>query len=712
MITIGLDEVGHFNPEISDNNNVNFVAGFIYKGLDYENEKRRIDLFLKNICNEFNIRYPNDLHYDRRKTNRTNVEYFENNIEGHLKDYLRKNGNYHLTCMIKSKEERKDFKNISNLLDDRKANNLYEHMICGLLNNLIFKNLDMENENEVNLEIPTRVSVLSSDDPKINEYFQFGYPYKVNPNGTYRFFSTDQKTFKTALAYQTINSKKSSILKFYNINIQPINYNEASMDMPFLYLADIICNCFKTKFLKYTYQNDYGIKKVHDWAFDFTGDFPYLWAYDDIDSIYNDLLDKFLGKEFISTVETLYKAKDFKSDFTNYYNENWFEEVESKLDHAFDLNKIDVYTSELDNFYKQNVINFDKGLEIFEKLWDMVEKYNDDISNLIKYKIADIGIRANNHTGKSTYNNSFYEIVEELKNEVPIEMYLDTLNRKVQTHANEFDFDKAIELQEYNLECINILNEARKDISKLQEADNIETTRLTARGRALSSLGQMYAFKRMDDALKYFEEALKEFHNDPGNREITISHILNYASDHNNRYLYKKYAKEYYNGASELNDQFNFVLSSKDPFKVYTFFKSINNLYITEISNDFLNKINSVDFDDKGFKVNRHPWELIYKNLGIIFYKINLNKQARKYMKKAVNCVENRNETIEAINYFTKIQNAYYQNNEKEMEVHINEFRDWIKNNEAIYKYFQNAFCEELNKIYFNLCDKFTFTYT
>ena len=61
------------------------------------------------------------------------------NIEKRIKDYLKSNGKYKLICMVKSRRPKKDYINISNIVDDNNASNLYEHMVCQLINNIILR---------------------------------------------------------------------------------------------------------------------------------------------------------------------------------------------------------------------------------------------------------------------------------------------------------------------------------------------------------------------------------------------------------------------------------------------------------------------------------------------------------------------------------------------------------------------------------------------
>lgn len=710
MLTIAIDEYGHFNHD----NNLSFVGGYIYTGDDYDKEKLRLFEFLKETCESFDLKFPKDMHYDREGRNRRQVNYFEENIEKSLMEYLVKNPKYHLICMIKSRKERKDYVNISNLVDDRKANNLYEHMTSSLLRNILLNNIDTKDQEEICIEIPTRVSVIGKhEEEKLQEFLTLGYEAKeIVGQDKYKFYSTDQKTFKTALSAMIMNSHKKHTTRFESINIKSINYNRESVDMAYLYLADIICNCFKRRLD--LNRKDYGIQKLHHWARTFTGGRePYLWAYDDIDSVYNTIMEEYKKRDFIGTLKALNQVRYIESDFVKYYEENWFKKIQENIKDAFDINKIGIYISEMDLYYKKKHIDNNEGFMIFDNLWEIAKENEDIVDKADIYHLADIGIRVYNHQGIAGNKNPYYQICDNLKQYVPIETYLDTLNRSIQVHVNEFDFDKAIEKQIYILDCIDILKKAIVDISELNEVDSSISTGMTSRGRALSSLGQLYAFKRNPKAIYYFEEALKEFIMDKGNILITTTHILNFASDQKDIELYQKYAIDYFGGTKEIHQQLSYLVEGRSvtPFSFYTYVKALYNLYIDKVDEELIKRILSLDFGKFGYNECDHPWELIYKNIGMILYEKNNPKLAIKYMEKAIRCIKEPGHTITAINHFTNIQKTFYSKNYKLLEKAIEEFKLWLQEEPNIQNYFKGTFIGKVEDIYNKLYEKFTFTY-
>lgn len=711
MVTIGLDEYGHF---INDENKLTFVAGFIYKGDDYEDEKDRIIAFLQAECLKLGISFPEDMHLNYNASNISDVSLFERNIGSTLKRYFVDNGKYHLTCIIRSRRQRKEYKNISNIVDDDKANNLYEHMICSLLNNILFDCLDLMNENKVHIEIPTRVTVIEhKDKARIDGFIDLGYAYKIiKKQGVdhYLFYSSDQKTFKAAMSSRIMSSKRKSDIAFDTIHVESINYNCSDINMAYLYLADIVCNEFKRKFV-ISYQ-DYNIEKVYKWALEFTGNKPFIWAYDDIDQIYAEIIDKFINNDFIDVLMKLFDAKEANSDFQIYYNAHWFNDIEVSIRKCFDDNQISTYIEKLDSYYTCENINYKKGIFVLDKLWDIIESDGVQIKPEMKYRLADIGVRAYNHIGCTSDTNPYSIICEDLKDSIPVEEYLGTVTRIIQMSINEFDFDKAIEKQQYSLKCHEMLKRARENISHLYNANEGYDSKTISRGRALSSLGQCYAFKKNEDSLTYFNNALTDFTKDDDNTIITISHILNFASDNLRADIFEKYAPKYFGEAwkqDKPQEYLNCLSAEMDTFNLYTYLKAINQLYINKIDDTFVERLQMTVLDNQNDY--HHPWELIYKNIGLILFQKNRLDLAEFYMDKAIECVKNPGATIKTINFFTEIQKAYYLQNRELLFQAIENFKQYLRNVPKIESYFKDALEGNIEEIYNKLNEKFTFTY-
>jgi hypothetical protein len=261
------------------------------------------------------------------------------------------------------------------------------------------------------------------------------------------------------------------------------------------------------------------------------------------------------------------------------------------------------------------------------------------------------------------------------------------------------------------LECLDILKNAKKTIAELNGLIGVSTYQIISMARVLSSLGQFYAFKRDERALSMFTAALNEFGDSKQNRLITISYILHYAIDIQDVSLYEKYSLEYFQGIIDIKELFNFCIEKKDNYYLYTFIKSINTFYLHNVSADLLYSLRITDYNSAGFHTNEHPWELIYKNLGIILYKTGYDKLAMRLMKKATKICSEKSLTISIINNFTEIQDNFYRKDTKALTSKILELKIFLEGRPEIYTYFKDAFIGIDNEIYFALNSKFTFMY-
>lgn len=141
-----------------------------------------------------------------------------------------------------------------------------------------------------------------------------------------------------------------------------------------------------------------------------------------------------------------------------------------------------------------------------------------------------------------------------------------------------------------------------------------------------------------------------------------------------------------------------------------------DSVYIKEVlkrseGNPLYVKLLSLDFEKLGYNVSSHPWQLIYKNIGMILFQKNKLKEAVKYMDKALQCINKPANTILAINHFTNIQRAFYIGKKDVLGNAIEEFKLWLKAEPNIQKYFADVLSGEPVEIYEKLYKKFTFTY-
>ena len=739
MITIGLDEYGHFELE-----DFAFVGGLVYDGDDYKAEGQRILNFLKNCCEEVNANYPEDLHLDKKsnkKGNKNAVKKVKDYISKNIATYLKENGKYHIVCMVRDNTYRKDYNTKSNLIDDDFAGNRYEHMMCETINNIIFNNI-LKEEKDINLNIATRISVIPFEEKdKINEFEKLNYKHKkeykpnlyTNKNGiklpSKSFFGTDEKTFRTFLftimlykRNKNKNSKEKEEFNFNNVNITPIDY-KSSNNMEFLYLSDFICSYIKNKYLKEKNLN----KEEYEYKFNFdefckealeisANKEPYIWVYEDIDGIYNKIMDSYYERNLFNVLSYLYDGSKSESKYAKFYNDYWFKEILNKLK-GYKIIEIENAINLLEeNMKEENPFKLDfifKGLK--KIIMEDEELKKERRYNEINYKLADLGLRIYNHKGDIKKSDEQFEICKKLKDNVPIEKYLETANRQSVNCSNKFEFERALELSEYNEECFKIIKETKKEIAELNENKGEDSWKVSELGKCLSSSGQYLAFMRKEEAIKKFEEAIEEFNGEERNIRQTLSYILHFAIDNNDKDLYEKNCVKYFYGAESFEEQFDNIINGTfkgfdRDYGLYVFVKALNKMYFDEVKLDFVNKIRTTKYKNElEFKIDSHPWELIYKHLASLCLKKDKEKYFKDCIEKALN-IESDDLTVKIIKYSIELEKLAILDDVKGLNKKINEFKKFIDDNDITY--FKDCIKENNIDTYKNIINKFTFMYS
>lgn len=730
MITIALDECGHFELE-----DFAFVGGLVYEGEDYKEEEVRILNFLEKCCKEVNANYPKDLHFDKKsnkKSKKNVVIKVKECVSKNIATYLKENGKYHIVCMVRDNTYRKDYNTKSNLIDDNFAGNRYEHMMCETINNIIFNNI-LKEEKNINLNIATRISVIPLEEKNmIKQFEKLGYKQKdsttsyTSKNKTKfpakMFFGTDEKTFKTFLStimlYKMNNKNHKEEINFNKINITSIDYKNSD-NMAFLYLSDFVCNYIKSSYLKES------LNKEYSYNFDFNEFYkdaleisankePYIWVYEDIDGIYNKIMDSYNEKNIFNILSYLYDGSKSESKYAKFYNEYWFKKI---------LNKLKGYRiTDIENAINLLEENMDKSYQKLDFIFKGLKKLMEDENikkerryNEIEYKLADLGLRIYNHLGDIKKSDEQFEICKKSKDNVPIEKYLETANRQSVNCSNKFEFERALELSEYNEECFKIIKETKKEIAELNENKGEASWKVSELGKCLSSSGQYLAFIRKEEAIKKFEEAIEEFNGEENNIRKTLSYILHFAIDKNDKDLYEKNCVKYFYGAESFEEQFNNIINgtfkeSDRDYGLYVLVKALDKMYSDEVKLDFINKIRTTDYKNKlKFKIDSHPWELIYKHLASLYLKKDEERYFKDCIDKALN-IESNELTIKIIKHSIELEKLFLLDDVKGLNKKINEFKKLIEDKDIVY--FKECIKENNIDTYKNIINKITFMYS
>ncbi|MBR4026974.1 MAG: hypothetical protein IKJ01_05380, partial [Lachnospiraceae bacterium] len=299
----------------------------------------------------------------------------------------------------------------------------------------------------------------------------------------------------------------------------------------------------------------------------------------------------------------------------------------------------------LENDLMQNCINVLKCKYIFELLNKCMEIQLEKVPSDIKYSLYKSGLACCNHTGDSLKAKELLDEIEKIKNDLPLMEYLKCLNRAAVTYADRYEFEQA-----YENVCRNVRGlEAVKDTyEQVAEQNGIlssgETARIMDLARAYSAKGTYMVWAEKEDPMIEFKKALKEFGNSIGNKMITLSHILQYAIEIQNKELYEEYSKEYFgtyknlcNGLDLVSDEHNF-----NPFNLLVFLKGMYTFYIEEVDFECQNKIVKI-LDSKVIReLHAHPVQLIYKYIGLILceYNGNMTMEAEGAFLASMTCLK------------------------------------------------------------------------
>lgn len=751
MITLCLDESGKFED---CNEKIKFIGGLIYTGDDYEEEKQRIESSLINLCKQiensiknnnsnYEFNYPKSIHVGNIKIYNA-INHSEEKVESSIKrkakvmiedwflDYIKKSGKYKLTCLVKDpyfnnesrvKTEYGNKKVGSNILNLHNASNLYERMVCRLIYNNILYNPQQEENDIINLEIAKRTVVLDKDNEKLKEYKALGYNIN-DDDDKIKVYLTDQKTFKAALTTKLYESSVP-INSNINLNVESIFYwdkeeNSKQGTTPYLYMADFACGIIRDWFKSYKSDFDiidaikdlrkkYGLELVS-------------WIYGEIDFIWSDIIESFKKKDLIGCLSNIYDLKNSSSKYTEFYEKYWIEPLMKKIDSIFDKNKMQTYLEAIESYMTKESQNYEKGLYLGEELWKIITVYDldDKYKDRLKYKMADVFIRGYNHRGDLLKAQEYFEICKELRNSVTIDEYIATLIRAAEIDANSFDFKAAETNLEGVLFCIDELKQTYEEIAGYNNLNKSSTYALPSRGKILSSLGQFSAFQGCyDEAKEYFLQALEEFTDDI-NKKVTLSFLLHLFIDNNDRSAYEKDAVTYF-GVSDLQEQFNLLINStnKDNYALFVYIKALNVFYEDVISKDFINYVINMDYEKLGFKVNVHPWQLIYKHMAYLAAKTIGGSRPKNLIEKAINCVDQKKITIDIIDKFTEIDylNTFSLKDSKslkEINSKLTELRRLINKEDIIknqFKDFLNAKDEDISECVKELKRKIRYMY-
>lgn len=640
MITIALDEGGHFE-NIGESAKCMFVGGVIFKYNSNTNCKKelcRLQQFFKETCNEVGCKYPEDLHYNRiegKVVNGKSADKVKKALIENLSDFLNAkgkwqndspNGTYYIYAVVGDKEGIGSFiqKGISNLIDDNQACNRYEHMAYRVIENILFYNPVLL-DNEVRLNLATRV-IATNDDEKITK--------EVLATGHERFKDdiykvTNSSSFRAALATMIQNSNRTDI-QFNDLRAESIYYyqnEDKNLKQGFLYLSDTICSLF-SDILKGCNRADTGIEKLWQKCQEYAYKKTFFWTYNEFDQRYRKLYRAFERKDYYETLKEMYSLSKESEKNYSVYETLWFTHVKKGILFSNTLDALSDTITKLDKALVSSAITVVEARFIYNLIKPRIEELCTTFQSSILFRLYKVELAINNHEGNYPDASKSFEKCMEYSQYVSVEEYLELRNMYSVSLCDSQDFEKAIEVTKETLEWGELLIDVKKAIYPHNDKIFVHY------GRTLSQLGQCYAFdENFDSAFNYFKKAISSFGTEKGEINRTLSYLLHAAIEAKNASLYEQYSSEYFDSTDRKEQLLRLLSEDNIPnsFGLYVYLKAYYVFYLEtaerEITEDILQKIEKC----KKYKNNdQHPWEMIFKYAAFLSASIENKKYREK----------------------------------------------------------------------------------
>ena len=697
MITITFDEQGDF-----ENTNANghiFIAGFLFDDLNQpsetDNERKRIYRYYKAVCEKAGTSYPEDLHVNHagnnhdavRRTkiivNRTLASFIKDGVfldpqdPDSLPDLLgmdKRKGRYYLFMKLRSEKGRKDLlgSKTSTLVKDNYAANLYIHMAEEVFEQTLFNNPYIPGIDHVYFDLPTRMAKAQGTKKDQFKYLNYREFKDINPNvasDLYQIGNAD--VYRTALDLALKNTDRQ--IKTEAFRVSPIRYSDNSGNsMSFLHLADSVCSLigFEPK-----------EEQPSDWIFEVKKSFKELsghdynlvFAYDDADVFWQKAFSEYQNGEFYEALSLIYDGKNCGSSMIPYYSQVWWHYLEDKMASTDDLKLLNRAAEKLQELTYTASINQEKLLYSFDVIHKAAAAFidNSDAKNML-FALYDAGAAAYTHTGHAEHALEYRRKSLKFSKGRNFGQVLRMRNRLAVSYCDQLNFEEA-------LKTVNDTIEYEKTISDLQILMNDDDSfRTLSEGRAFSQRGQIYAFMHNPKAEEDFLQALDILSDYQGDYLITMSYLLHYYLDTQEKEKYEKYAAVYFRDSDLYNQFANLIHDGvgKDSrinlkFSLFIFVKAIWTFYTDAVNAQLKTALLNIESalvnrnKDAANEINGHPWELIYKYLAFYAFSQNSKAKAQDYIEKSQSILRNAGEIIEKINACTMNEFERLKNHEE-----------------------------------------------
>lgn len=702
MLTIALDEQGRFeNIDGYEGKEPLFIGGLVYddgdSSADHDREKRRIRLYLKAVCEENHVEYPQGLHYEegggvlndplkdvKKRINETLGGFLRsgtcpirNAFGEELNGMKPRQGRYSLFAMERFGTVQKELMSdeTSILVREDYASNLYVHMAEEIVERLIFHNPVLEIRGRILLDLATRMAVVQGKDAEIRarEYQALGYKERKDLSEKYRnkrFFPlTNADIYRTAIEREMLDTGKRGI-QLDRVRVHSIYYQEEQqgLGMEFLFLADVICSVFG--YHLDTRSAESLIEDMAERARRYTGhDRNLIFAYDAVDTLFKKAWHRLEEKDYLEALRLAQEGMRMNSPYAGYYKKNWFPKIAEHLRKETDASAFGIALRKYSLFLEENNRNQEDLVCIYQALEGMLGNmtFRREEEKSVLYELYDAGISAYTHIGDSLHAKECFEKCVQYAGRTELERYLKTRNKMVVYLMDRFDCQEALDIAQDNVIY-------QKELLGIRELVYPDQETSVHYGIALSQLGQVQAALHQREAEESFLQALEQIQNKDSYDYIrTLSYLLHYYLEMGEREVYDRRAAEYFGGEQEPGAQLTYLLREgareqgdfSMKFALYVYVKGLYRFHLDEISGRLLDRLCRIEKEAEKYggeealaQINNHPWEIICKYLALIAWKKGRKQEAETYMARIGSDLSFREYTLEMVCRFGELEYA------------------------------------------------------
>ena len=733
MLTIALNEYGdfhHLGQQENSLKHIHFITGIVYddegSNQDLRNEQIRLDRFFRAVAEASNSDYPQGFFGDIKVDDfeesiekgaslqntsqiKRNMKRYRDALDAALPEFLADGtykgrnlvempriGHYAIMLMLKSEAGKTQFLQpyMSELLHDGVASNLYWHMADSLVSRLVLSNPFALHNNRVQLHLASQlVDVKETEYDRLAEYRRLGYkPYdfqneQLKKEGIITYQVGNDFTYRAALDRRMVefNRPDLDVVQLKSVSVQYDDDSpETTSNFAFLYLAGHICG----NFIYYGAERDtkdiFKFKTLVDFANKINPKYPnYMFVYDDIDVYFEQAMKAYLNEDYYGALSHVYDAKCCGSKFKSYYETNWFPFVEELIHSADNRAAIERAVQSFVNYANQSRLDEGKLHYLYKQLEYILEDIKDMscIDKALVYAFYDSGMTAFNHLGKSDLALSCFNKCQVLSHTVPLEMYMETVRRRIVAQIDCYKYEEALELAKYVVDVEEQIQAIRAPLQMGKRAISL--------GQSYSQLGQVYAYMERHEAESYFLQAIDIFTVNTDDYYRTVSYLLHYYIDADKQAAYEQLAPNYFGGHINIEDQLRFLMNMTSDEKVvqhesyalYVYIKALYKFYKSEMSNELLERLIklgrtvgvTLDAAPKG-----HPWELIFTYLALLAYEKGFKVDAEYFRSCIGRSVVNAGQAISNIMIYGELRFAQCKGNQDKYDILHRELTDRV----------------------------------